>query len=317
MESDRDRPHSERYFTDARDHWWHEDYLALLAKRIGLSTVRTALEVGAGQGHFARAWAPHLNPGFAFTAVDREERSLAVARARCEDFCAARGLQGTWDFVRAHAERLPFEDGTFDMVCCQTLLIHLRDPREGAREMIRVCKPGGLVVAVEPNNLAGLQRLAIAGPDADLESQLREVAFLLRCSRGKAALGLGWNHLGAQLPELFRGLDALQCFNNDRAWAMSPPYDHPQQRAALDDLRTAVADRVFIWDRDEARRYFTAGGGAREDFERDYDLLLAAQSAELEACLAGRWSELTAFAGLIVAGRKPTEERAARGEGAR
>jgi SAM-dependent methyltransferase len=306
MASDADRPHSERYFTDARDHWWHADYVGLLARRLGVERAETILEVGAGQGHFARAWAPHLQEGFAFTLLEREPRSLAVARSRCEAFSEAKGLRGAWSFVEGRAEALPFEDGEFDMVCCQTLLIHLRDPGVAVREMIRVCKPGGLVLAVEPNNLAGLQRLAVSGPGADLDAQLREVAFVLRCSRGKATLGLGWNHLGASLPALFTGLEDVRFFNNDRAWAMSPPYEGPQQREALADLRTAVTDGVYIWDRDEARGYYTAGGGTAEDFERDYDALLAAQSAELAAIEAGRWTELTAFAGLIAAGRKPT-----------
>jgi len=43
--SDADRPHSERYFTDARDHWWHEDYLALMAKRLALPESPSILEV--------------------------------------------------------------------------------------------------------------------------------------------------------------------------------------------------------------------------------------------------------------------------------
>lgn len=62
--SDRERPHSERYFTDSRDHWWHADYLGLLAARLGVARAKTLLEVGTGQGHFARAWAPHFGPGF-------------------------------------------------------------------------------------------------------------------------------------------------------------------------------------------------------------------------------------------------------------
>ena len=41
--SDADRPHSERYFTDARDHWWHADYLGLLLRRLLLLSKKLAV----------------------------------------------------------------------------------------------------------------------------------------------------------------------------------------------------------------------------------------------------------------------------------
>jgi SAM-dependent methyltransferase len=304
---DESRPHSERYFTDARDHWWHDDYLGLMASRVKVAEARTILEVGTGQGHFARAWARHFSPGFAFTGVDREERSLAIARERCAQFAALHRLSGTFDFLVASAERLPFADDSFDMVCCQTLLIHLREPRIGFDEMVRVCKPGGLVLAVEPNNLAGFQRLAAEGPETDPIEQLRLVEFHLRCMRGKHALGLGWNNFGVHLPKLFSSLHDVRYFNNDRAWSMAPPYERPQERDELADMEKAVADGVYGWERPEARRYYVAGGGSEEQFERDYDAMLEAQRRELELCRAGAWTELTAFAGLIATGRKPLD----------
>lgn len=300
-------PHSERYFTEARDHWWHQDYLGLLATRLELERVETALEVGAGQGHFARALAPHLGPGFELTGIDREARSLAVATVRCRELVRERALDGRFSFVEGTAESLPFPDDHFDLVCCQTLLIHLRDPAVGFAEMLRVCKPGGWLLAVEPNNLAGLQRLARGGPESDPEVRLREARFIVTCTRGKALLGLGWNHFGIELPRLFGALDGVRYYNNDRAWVMAPPYESAQERAALADLERSVNEGVFAWERDEARRYYLAGGGTAEAFQADYDLLLAEQAHELARVHEGTHVELVAFAGLIAAGRKPQQ----------
>jgi ubiquinone/menaquinone biosynthesis C-methylase UbiE len=42
--------------------------------------------------------------------------------------------------------RLPFADGVFDFVFTQAVFEHVRNPFDAARELIRVCKPGGLVV---------------------------------------------------------------------------------------------------------------------------------------------------------------------------
>jgi SAM-dependent methyltransferase len=44
------------------------------------------------------------------------------------------------------AHHMPFADGTFSLVYTQAVFEHLRDPFEVARELIRVTRPGGLIV---------------------------------------------------------------------------------------------------------------------------------------------------------------------------
>ena len=44
--------HSAEYFGDTRDHWWNLDFLRLMAKRWELGSVRDALDVGCGVGHW-------------------------------------------------------------------------------------------------------------------------------------------------------------------------------------------------------------------------------------------------------------------------
>lgn len=46
-----DDPHSAAYFNDQRDFWFNDDWLRLLARRLGFDQVRWALDVGSGQGH--------------------------------------------------------------------------------------------------------------------------------------------------------------------------------------------------------------------------------------------------------------------------
>lgn len=299
------KAHSERYFTDARDYWWHSDYLGLLAKRFQVAQARSILEVGVGQGHFARAWMPHFSKGYTFTGLDREERSLQIAREKTAAFCLENGHDGQISFVKGAAENLPFADNSFDMVMCQTVLIHLPNPTIGFQEMVRVTKPGGLVLAVEPNNLAGLQRLASAGPRVDLQRQLAVTRFHLRAVHGKMVLGHGWNDFGVHLPKLFSSLNDVQYYNNDRAWVFAPPYAEPQQAAALFDLERDVNEGVYGWERSEVREYYLAAGGSEEEFTSDYNTLLQIQREEFELCKRGEWTELVAFAGLIAGGRKP------------
>lgn len=49
--------------------------------------------------------------------------------------------------LRADIHRLPFDDDTFDLVVNQAVLEHLSDPVIATEEMVRVCKPGGLILS--------------------------------------------------------------------------------------------------------------------------------------------------------------------------
>ncbi|MBV8396421.1 MAG: class I SAM-dependent methyltransferase, partial [Actinobacteria bacterium] len=49
--------------------------------------------------------------------------------------------------VRATAEDLPFDDQSFDVVLCIQVLEHVDDPARVVRELHRVVKPGGRVLA--------------------------------------------------------------------------------------------------------------------------------------------------------------------------
>jgi len=42
-------------------------------------------------------------------------------------------------------KNFPFEDSTFDVVICESMLAFLKDKRKALREMIRVTKPGGYI----------------------------------------------------------------------------------------------------------------------------------------------------------------------------
>jgi ubiquinone/menaquinone biosynthesis C-methylase UbiE len=49
------------------------------------------------------------------------------------------------------ADRLPFPDGSFDLVFCDNVLEHLADPEAVLREVNRVLKLGGVFLAKTPN----------------------------------------------------------------------------------------------------------------------------------------------------------------------
>jgi SAM-dependent methyltransferase len=78
--------------------------------------------------------------GLAAFAIEPSPTMLAAARERIAEHGA------TVTLIRAIAETLPFRDGMFDRVLCDSALDHLADPERGIREMARVVNPNGRVV---------------------------------------------------------------------------------------------------------------------------------------------------------------------------
>src|ERR1700722_14345442 len=140
--------HSALYFDDQRDHWWNRDFLELMGQRLRFDNVHKLLDVGCGMGHWGRALAQALPPDAQVIGIDREPIWIEEARAHTR----AAGGADRFDFQVGRADALAFDDDSFDLVTCQTVLIYMGDPKAVIAEMVRVTRPGGLVLVVEPNN---------------------------------------------------------------------------------------------------------------------------------------------------------------------
>ncbi len=298
-------PHSIRVLDDTRNAWWNDDFLALVAARTGLDQCSYVLDVGCGHGHFGRRIAPLLKTPFEIMGVDREPQWIDVAARRARAFLSQSKLDGSLTYQSGIAEALPFGDHTFDAVVCQTVLMHLRDPAAALREFARVVKPGGLVLAAEPNNFGALQRLAndLDAPGASVEAHLLLVEAHARIIAGKRALGEGDNALGARLPALFRPFESTQFFTTDRPYVLAPPYESDAEQLVIERLRERCERDEAGWSRGDARRYWLAGGGALERFESVYASMVEHEKRELAAIDAGTHAELSAIVHFVAAGR--------------
>lgn len=126
------------------------------------------VDVGCGTGDDVRALAPRTAPGGRVIGVDMSASMIAEARRR-----SAGGAGEGGEFHVADAASLPLEDGAADGCRCERLLQHVEDPAAVVREMARVVRPGGIVLATEPD----WGTLVIDGGDPEIESALAAVAM--------------------------------------------------------------------------------------------------------------------------------------------
>ena len=128
-------------FRVEQSHWWYIGRRKILASFVEDICRRVTdrrpriLDVGCGTGANLLMLSEYGDA----EGVDISEDALA--------FCRERGLEK----VRlGAAEKLPYADGTFDLVTALDVVEHMDDDLAGLREMRRVLRPGGRVLLFVP-----------------------------------------------------------------------------------------------------------------------------------------------------------------------
>jgi ubiquinone/menaquinone biosynthesis C-methylase UbiE len=116
---------------------------ALLAQpimeRIAPHRAPLVLDVATGTGRLPLALLRHRHFQGRVVGVDLSRRMLRPAAAKLQPYGSQAAL--LW----CPAERLPFADNTFDVVCSLEALEFMTNPQAALREMVRVLRPGGLL----------------------------------------------------------------------------------------------------------------------------------------------------------------------------
>jgi len=299
--------HSSEHFNDVRDHWWNLDFLHLMAQRLRLNEVWDMLDVGCGIGHWGMLLAQVMPPHVRCIGIDREADWVRHATEQAH----AHGLGERFSYVQGDVGvEIPFADDTFGLVTCQTVLIHLADPAAALAEMVRVTRPGGLIVVAEPNNMTESLLLDSISNQAGIDEIMELVRFQLTCERGKASLGEGDDSLGDRVPGLFaaHGLTDIDVYTNDKAMAIFPPYTAPDQQAYVDDLRAQTEAGLWRWSPEDALRLFLAGGGREPDFAPHYARAVTFRQRIIEGIDTHTYHGIAGGEFYLIAGRKPWRE---------
>lgn len=254
--------HSELFFTDYRDFWWNKDFLDLTAKRLQLYQYQNILDIGCGQCHWSKLLVDYLAYPAKITGLDNDPKWSQNPWDTWEYF---NSKQADFDLVHGNAHALPFPDNSFDMVTCQTVLIHVKDPLKAIEEMKRVVRPGGLILCVEPNNrIQNLLQTSLT-EDRSIEEIMEHVQYALICEQGKKRMGHGDNSVGDLIPGFMQqlGLTELNVSLSDKAIAMYPPYTLEEQQATMNQWKQGSTWQTQQYnDKD----YFLAFGEKYLDF---------------------------------------------------
>lgn len=105
----------------------------------------TLVDVGCGRGQL---W-EHLR--------DRFDRYLGVDVVRYDGFPE----DGTFCRADLDTGRADLDDATGDVVAGVETIEHVENPRAFVRELVRLVKPGGLVIVTTPNQLNLLSKLSL------------------------------------------------------------------------------------------------------------------------------------------------------------
>jgi ubiquinone/menaquinone biosynthesis C-methylase UbiE len=203
------------------------DELALesaeLLSRVGLAPGQNAIDLGCGPRGVLDLLIERVSPGGTVVGVDADPAHVELAAAFAKEVARGRDLREVQVIVGdARATGLPSD--AFDVVHARTLLVNIPQPADVVAEMVRLARPGGWVVVLEPDTEYAM--CYPPDPAFDRISELFGAAFERNAADAR---------IGRRVPELFRQAGLLEV--SVEAKVQAYPAGHSRRTIRLDLLR--------------------------------------------------------------------------------
>lgn len=223
----------EAYQTLSNSRWLYHntDYWEFLVRKVWKIDARPVrlVDFGCGFGRTGLILLPLLAPGSTYTGFDTAGALLQKGR---EVFA---GTSYPAAFVRADLHDAPFAGNSFDVAICHSVLMHVPRPEQGLAEMIRVTRPGGLVITCDATRNAFNAMLHIDESNEIDENPLEVQQTINRTIRRQS--GVDYN-LGVRMPVLMykAGLKHVESRVTDAVRLIFPPLDTPDKQRMFQTL---------------------------------------------------------------------------------
>jgi ubiquinone/menaquinone biosynthesis C-methylase UbiE len=255
-----------RLLVGTRKYAWLDDTVIKIADWLGFKHRMSVVDVGCGLGYLGYTYWRFYGKGGRYIGIDINVKLLKDTKKLAKDWAK----RGRTYFLAGDAYKLPLCDNCVDFVMCQTLFIELKEPMRALAEMIRIVKPGGIVMCVEPDNLS--YRSFTSLPELNIKDKVLMEKYTLIWNKGRIKLGQGDYTIGNKVLHMMKesGLIHVDARINDKVNILEPPYEGPMQQHQLKmvkrNLRNTKKERKF-WLNHE-KQQFLAGGGNLKDFNR-------------------------------------------------
>jgi ubiquinone/menaquinone biosynthesis C-methylase UbiE len=145
-----------------------------LFERIGLRAGASVADVGCGVLGVLHLLRDRVGPSGRVVGIDREPRLLDAAR----QIATARGVEV--ELFEGDATDLQLPADSFDLTHERTVLLNVAEPGRVVAEMVRITRPGGVVVVQEPDASAW-----VCDPPHPAWETLRDAAVGAYAAAGK------------------------------------------------------------------------------------------------------------------------------------
>ena len=260
-----------KHLVDVRKYLWRESTIRRIAEWLDIGGSIKMLDAGCGLGYLGWTFWDHFEKGSVYTGLDCSRNLLEEAAEMSSQWA----FGGSAVFIEAGVYTIPLRDDSFDLTMCQTLLMHLEHPLRALREMVRVTKPGGAIMCMEPDNISSTMSEPYTSlPPLSDDEMLWLFKMRLIWARGREKLGRGDWGIGKKLPGMMYslGLKKVDGLYNDAPRFLNPPYETEEQRYRIRMMKknnTEEEDPELsrkAWKR--CRECFVAGGASLSTFYR-------------------------------------------------